>query len=75
MIPIQELILKVCGAEAINIQESVQMLWSDYGEIKRYHMARGKYSSVILKHIQLPEKEQHPKGWNTDISHQRKLHS
>lgn len=72
---IQELILKVSGAEAILYEESVQKLWSDYGEIKRYHLAGGQYASLIVKHILLPQKDLYPKGWNTNISHQRKLQS
>ncbi len=28
-----------------------------------------------VKHVVLPEQAKHPKGWNTDISHQRKLKS
>lgn len=31
--------------------------------------------SVIVKHVQLPKPSAHPKGWNTDLSHLRKLHS
>ena len=75
MIPIQELILKTSASQSILSEEIVQQLWSDYGNIKRYHLKGGKQPSVIVKHIQLPEKNQHPKGWNTNLSHQRKLTS
>jgi len=75
MSSIQDLIIKVSGATSILREEKVQKLWSDYGEIKRYHLAGGQYASLIVKHIQLPQKDQHPKGWNTNISHQRKLQS
>tara|TARA_R110001592_G_scaffold162962_1_gene396587 strand:+ start:14033 stop:14935 length:903 start_codon:yes stop_codon:yes gene_type:complete len=53
----------------------VQTLWSGYGAIKRYTLEGGEYSSVIVKHIQLPESGKHPRGWNTDLSHQRKVKS
>ncbi len=75
MIHVQELILKLTHATAISHEETVQKLWSDYGVIKRYHLTGGKCPSIIVKHIQLPEKQQHPKGWNTSVSHQRKLQS
>ena len=28
-----------------------------------------------MKHVKLPELSQHPRGWDTDISYQRKLKS
>lgn len=72
---LERLILQTTQSTAITRIEEVQTLWSGYGAIKRYHLAGGKYKSVIVKHIQLPEANKHPKGWNTDISHQRKLKS
>ena len=38
-------------------------------------MKGGKYPSVIVKHIQWPKEKDHPRGWNTNLSHQRKLRS
>ena len=52
--------------------KSIQSLWSDYGEIVRLTCEK---KSVILKHIKLPKEFIHPKGWNTKISHERKLSS
>jgi thiamine kinase-like enzyme len=55
----------------------VQTLWSGYGEIARY--VSPKLNSVfIVKHISPPLKQAehvHPRGWNTQTSHQRKLQS
>lgn len=31
--------------------------------------------SVVVKHVRLPGSHRHPRGWNTDRSHQRKLRS
>lgn len=76
MLDLEHIILDKTGASTIIRTQSVQTLWSGYGEIKRYFLAGGgTYSSVIVKHIQLPEKSQHPRGWNTALSHQRKLTS
>lgn len=72
---LEEYILKHVSASEITRVESVQSLWSDYGQIKRYALGGGDRSSVIAKHIQWPEKSNHPRGWNTSISHQRKLRS
>ena len=70
-----ELILKGAGASEITSIDSIQSLWSGYGEILRVHLKGGDYPSVVVKHIQLPEEVAHPRGWNTDLSHQRKLTS
>lgn len=75
MLELHKEILVATGASAIRGTESVQTLWSGYGEIKRYFLEGGKYRSVIVKHIQLPDGKQHPRGWNTPLSHQRKLTS
>jgi len=68
-------ILEVTGASHVKKVEEVQTLWSGYGQLNRYHLEGGKFSSVIVKHIQLPDSTNHPRGWNTNRSHQRKLKS
>ena len=35
----------------------------------------GNWPTVIVKHISPPVGKAHPRGWNTDIGHQRKLRS
>jgi thiamine kinase-like enzyme len=75
MIDINREILIISEAKSIKKTKSVQTLWSGYGEIKRYFLEGGKYPALIVKHIQLPQASQHPKGWNTLLSHQRKLKS
>lgn len=75
MPPIASQILECTGATTIREIAHVQTLWSGYGSIKRYKLEGGKYPSVIVKHIQLPESGKHPRGWNTDLSHQRKIKS
>lgn len=72
---LEDEIIHITEAEAIIDVQSVQTLWSGYGEIKRYALAGGKFSSVIVKHIQWPEAKDHPRGWNTSLSHERKLKS
>ncbi|MGR5108587.1 phosphotransferase [Vibrio jasicida] len=50
----------------------IQSLWGGYGELVRLTFSQ---RSIIVKHIQLPKPSEHPRGWNTDRSHKRKLHS
>lgn len=68
-------VLSVTGAREIRHTSVIQSLWSDYGEIVRIQLIGSDYPSVILKHIKLPEDAAHPRGWNTDLSHQRKTKS
>ncbi|WP_340153146.1 phosphotransferase [uncultured Marivirga sp.] len=75
MVEVTKEIVAITKASKIIRSESVQTLWSGYGEIRRYFLEGGKYTSVIVKHIQLPDAKHHPKGWNTPLSHQRKLKS
>ncbi|WP_295892233.1 phosphotransferase [uncultured Vibrio sp.] len=62
----------VLGWKSIQSKETIQALWGGYGELVRLI---GSDTSVIVKHIDLPQPSSHPKGWNTNISHQRKLTS
>lgn len=72
---LEEEVIKSTGALKVIRIETVQTLWSGYGEIKRYFLKGGKLPSVIVKHILWPDDRNHPKGWNTERSHQRKLTS
>lgn len=56
----------------INSIEVIQTLWSGYGELVRLRCDK---KSIIVKHIKLPKTLEHPRGWNSDLSHKRKLHS
>lgn len=71
----QKLILRVTKANSMKKVETIQELWSGYGEIVRYELKGSSIETVIVKHVKLPEKGKHPRGWNTDISHKRKLKS
>ncbi|MBR9876297.1 MAG: phosphotransferase [Vibrionaceae bacterium] len=50
----------------------IQSLWGGYGELVRVNFSK---RSIIVKHVTLPKSSEHPRGWNTDRSHYRKLHS
>ena len=68
-------ILKAASAQDLYPIGTIQSLWSGYGSIDRYGLVGSKLGSVIVKHVRLPDKTQHPRGWNTDNSLQRKLRS
>jgi hypothetical protein len=71
----EELVLKATGADAITAQEVIQTLWSGYGEIVKLSLAGTVVESVVLKYIVLPDEISHPRGWNTNRSHARKVNS
>ncbi len=72
---IEAFVLKAMGASAIISEQNIQSLWSGYGSIKRLTLQGGELNSVIIKHINPPKNVNHPRGWNTDQSHARKLES
>lgn len=72
---LEKLILNTTGASQLHHLENIQTLWSGYGNIIRYGLTGCELSSVIVKHVKLPNKNDHPRGWNTDRSHQRKIKS
>lgn len=51
----------------------IQSLWSGYGSIDRWSSING--DSIIVKHIKLPTRIDHPNGWNSDVGHKRKIQS
>ena len=65
----------VTEAHSVRELEVIQTLWSGYGQIIRLEIDYGEKDSLILKHIDLTEVTHHPRGWNTNLSHQRKVKS
>ena len=60
------------GFTTLHSKQVLQTLWGGYGELVRLYVDD---SSVVVKHVRLPKPEHHPRGWNTDLAHQRKLKS
>jgi hypothetical protein len=71
----KSIILQNTGASSLFEKEVIQELWSGYGKIIRVALENSTLESVVVKHVQLPRSDNHPRGWNTDIGHQRKLKS
>jgi len=72
---IKNIILSCTKAKEITKTELIQNLWSGYGEIIRVALIGGEMNSVVVKHVKLPDNSNHPRGWNTNFSHERKLKS
>jgi hypothetical protein len=71
----KSIILQGTGASALQEKEVIQELWSGYGKIMRIRLENAAVESVVVKHVQIPKLQNHPRGWNTDFGHQRKLNS
>ncbi len=72
---LEAVVLTASGAQMIVDTEVVQRLWSGYGQILRCVLAGGPVPSVIVKHVRFPSERDHPYGWTSDVSHERKLQS
>ena len=71
----RQFVLDVTEAESITSEELIQTLWSGYGELVRVGLSGGKENTAIVKYIVLPDQTNHPRGWNTSRSHERKIKS
>jgi hypothetical protein len=71
----QSIILNSTGGSELTSTEIIQNLWSGYGQIVRYGLKGSQLKSVVVKHVRWPDVGNHPRGWNTNFSHQRKLKS
>ncbi len=63
------------GARSVVSAEVIQSLWSGYGEILRVALDGGAVPSVIVKRIRFEEPKAHPRGWNSNDGHARKIRS
>lgn len=67
------------GTSSILDRQTIQTLWSGCGHIARvwYKAAegRGPEQTAVIKHVKMPERIIHPRGWDTDRSAERKVRS
>jgi hypothetical protein len=71
----QNYLLQVTKASTCEEIEVIQSLWSGYGSISRYELEGSLHRTVVVKSISLNQVAEHPRGWNTDKSHTRKVKS
>ena len=67
-------IAELCDVDSVEVVESIQSLWSGYGEIIRVRLLP-KNESVVVKFVSPPSDRDHKYGWASNVSHQRKLSS
>jgi thiamine kinase-like enzyme len=74
---LHNIILDNTGASNISKIELIQTLWSGYGQLNRVYLeqAHSDQTSVVIKLIQFPTNKDHPRGWNSNLSHLRKVKS
>ena len=68
-------VLCATGASSLRVLGVIQELWSGYGKILRLELHGADVETVVVKHVTVPLAGNHPRGWNSDISHQRKVES
>ncbi|MFT6897616.1 MAG: hypothetical protein ACJA13_002027 [Paraglaciecola sp.] len=72
--PVLQHIQRYCDDPQLYKQQTVQSLWSGYGEVARYYSPRlGK--TLIVKQVTPQASTPHPRGWHSSTGHQRKLTS
>jgi hypothetical protein len=71
----KDYLIKVTHARDCKEVEIIQSLWSGYGKISRYQLIGSSIKTVVVKCIALDKAQAHPRGWNTDYGHQRKVKS
>jgi hypothetical protein len=64
----QQIAGEATGASEIFHNQDIQILWSGYGKIMRYGLRGSDREQVVIKHVKLPDRAHHPRGWNTDLS-------
>jgi thiamine kinase-like enzyme len=69
---IKDLIISKVQSKNLVSEELIQNLWSGYGNLSRMVLDN---KSIIVKEINYPSHENHPKGWNSKRSHERKIKS
>ncbi len=71
----ESVVLAATGAFRVLDAELIQNLWSGYGKILRLKLEGGRCPTVVVKHVRMPGGGTHPRGWNSNLSHERKLKS
>lgn len=67
-------IQRLLNDPALTPIETLQALWSGYGDISRFYSPQlGR--AVVAKSVTPPNEINHPRGWHSDVGHQRKLMS
>jgi len=69
---LQDILPRKAHASKVLKIELIQELWSGYGQLNRVYTDQ---TNLIIKLIKFPNTQDHPRGWNSDFSHLRKVKS
>jgi len=72
---LKRMLLSHVSPDSIQSSERIQSLWSGYGELLKVYLSNTTNKSIIVKHVMAPSQNNHPRGWNSNLSHLRKLKS
>lgn len=74
---IEQKLLRQLNGQDWHRENVVQSLWSGYGEIVRYSVKGREPFTVVVKAVEAGAMSEsaHPRGWGTELGHQRKLRS
>eukprot|EP00752_Nemacystus_decipiens_P015209 g13542.t1 len=70
---VEQQLCEMLGIFEVTQVETIQSLWSGCGQVARVTLPNA--STVVVKHVKMPEQIHHPRGWETDRSAQRKVRS
>ena len=70
----RQLIESTVGS-TISGTELIQGVWSGYGQLVRVFFVNQRQPSLVVKAVVPPDQQHHPRGWQSDMAHQRKLKS
>ena len=68
-------LLQATHASSLEVTDMIQELWSGYGKILRVAREGGDCDTVVIKHVTMPFETRHPRGWNSNLSDERKVFS
>ena len=72
---IERLICQSCDVGRCELGELIQNLWSGYGVIQKVDLIGKEVVRAVVKHVDLSKHRSNRRGWEGDISHQRKVRS
>ena len=72
---LEQVVIEATESKEIIDLTVIQDLWSGYGQILRVSLAGGALTNVVVKYIQIPQNQSHPRGWNSQTSQERKIRS
>jgi hypothetical protein len=78
---VEQHLCQILNASAVLEMQTIQRLWSDCGQVARVRWVAKEDDAgalpgvAVIKHVKMPRRIDHPRGWNTDRSIRRKVRS